>query len=101
VDHRGVLAVGGHRLDRLVEAVPAGFSLQHGFVFGVKGQLQFRGVEVLLAQPHQVGASPRMAAVVHDSLTQQQLRDPMPGPHQITTDILPRPDQVTGSLPGH
>jgi hypothetical protein len=39
VDHRGVLAVGGHRLDRLVEAVPAGLSLQHGFVLGVKGHL--------------------------------------------------------------
>jgi hypothetical protein len=25
--------------DRLVEAVPAGFRLQHGFVLGVEGQL--------------------------------------------------------------
>ena len=36
-----------------------------------------------------------------DPLTQQQLRDPVPGAHQITTDVLPGPDQVTSRLPLH
>jgi hypothetical protein len=42
-----------------------------------------------------------MAAVVHDSLAQQQLRDPVPRAHQITADIFAGPDQVAGSFPLH
>ena len=97
--HRGVLAVGGHRLDRRIEAIPAGLGRQHSLVVGVEGQLQAWGVEVLLAKPSQMGTGPRLAAVVHDALSQQQLRDPVPGPHQITTDVLACTDQVTGCLP--
>jgi len=94
----GELTVGGHRHDRLIEAVPAGLGLQNGFVLGVERRLQTRRVEVLGLQPNQVNPGPRAAAVVHDSLTQQQFRHPMPGPHQITADILPSSDQVTGGF---
>jgi polysaccharide deacetylase 2 family uncharacterized protein YibQ len=59
---------------------------------------QARRVEVLLAQPPQMGAGPRVAAVVHDSAAQQQLRDSVPGPHQITTDVIPDTHQVTSRL---
>ena len=47
--YRGELAVGGHRADRLVQAVPAGLGREDGLVLGVEGQRQSRGVEVLSA----------------------------------------------------
>jgi len=45
-----------------------------------------------------VSAGPGVAVVVDDPLAQQQLGEPLPGPHQITTAVLPDPDQVPGSL---
>jgi hypothetical protein len=73
----------------------------HGLMFGLERQRLPRRVEVLLAQPSQVGSDPGFAAVVHDSAAQQQLRDPAPGPHQIATGILPGTRQVTGRLLPH
>jgi len=34
----------------------------------------------------------------HDDVAQQQLRRPVSGPHQLTADVLPGPDQVPGGL---
>jgi hypothetical protein len=45
-----------------------------------------------------MGSGPRVAAVVHDSAAQHQLRDPVPGPHQITADVIPGTHQVTSRL---
>ena len=37
---------------------------------------------------------PRLPAGVEDPLPQQQLRQPVPGPHQIPANVLPGPHQV-------
>jgi len=39
---------------------------------------------------------PRGAVIEADAVTQQQLREPMPRPHQLATRVLTRPHQITG-----
>ena len=55
-------------------------------------------VEALLAQPRVVRAGPGLAAGVDDPVAQQQLGQPVPGPHQITAAVLPGPHQIPGGL---
>jgi hypothetical protein len=57
-----------------------------------------RRVEPLPPQPGVVRVSPGLPAGVDKALTQQQLREPVPGPHQIPAAILPRTDQGPGVL---
>jgi hypothetical protein len=45
-----------------------------------------------------VPAGPRLPAGPHDPLTQQELADPVPGPHQVRTDVFSGPDQVPRRL---
>ncbi len=53
--------------DRAIQPLPA---IQHGVEGGVRGQLQPRGVEALLAQPQFMLTGPRLPAVVDDPLAQ-------------------------------
>ena len=48
-----------------------------------------------MAQPDVVSAGPRGTAVVDEAVPQQQFRQPVPGPHQVTTTVLPGPDKIT------
>jgi hypothetical protein len=45
-----------------------------------------------------MAGGPGLAAVVDDPLAQQQLRQPVPRRHQVPTDILAGPHQVTGGF---
>src|SRR5664279_6546825 len=53
------------------------------------------------ARLNYVALGPRMPTGIQDPLAQQQFRQPMPGPHQITTDIFPGPDQIPRRLLFH
>ena len=44
------------------------------------------------------GPGPGLPAGVDDAVAQQQLGQPVPGPHQIAAGVLPGPDQVPGRL---
>lgn len=45
-------------------------------------------VEALRPQPAVMDTDPGVPAGVDDALPQQHLRQPVPGPHQVTTDVL-------------
>jgi hypothetical protein len=51
--------------------------------------------EPLLPQPPVVQLRPRLTAGIDDPVPQQQLRHPMPRPHQILPRGLTGPDQIT------
>ena len=87
---------GGHLSDRAIQPIPAVHGGQHRIEGGVIGQLQPRGVEVLLAQPQLVPAGPGLAAVVDNSLPQKQLRQPVPSRHQIPATVFAGAHQVPG-----
>ena len=54
---------------------------------------------VLGAQPRAVPLRPRAGGVlVEDAVAQQQLRQSLPGAHQIAADVLPRADQIAQRL---
>jgi len=97
----GVLAAESHLGDRVIQPVPAGRGEQHRLEGGIERQLQPRQREMLPAQPLLVHPGPRMPTGIQDPLAQQQFRQPMPGPHQITTDIFPGPDQIPRRLLFH
>jgi hypothetical protein len=84
----------GHLEDRRIQAGPAIQGGQHGVEGGVIGQLQPAGVEAVRAQPPLVPRPPRLSAVVDDPLPQKQLRQSVPGRHQIPAAILTGPDQI-------
>jgi pimeloyl-ACP methyl ester carboxylesterase len=95
------LAVGGHGPDRGIESVTSGVDGENGVVVGLEGQSCRGRIEPLVADPTQprvVGTGPGPALGVDETLTQEQFRQPVPGPHQITTAVLTGPDQVTGGL---
>ena len=96
--HRGVVAVVGHLQDRLVQPVPPLAGHQHGFEVGVERQLRPGERQPLVAEPCLVPARPGRPAGVDDPLPQQQFRQPVPAAHQVTADVLPRPDQVPGGF---
>jgi hypothetical protein len=50
--------------------------------------------EAQLAQPQIVGIGPGPSAGVDDAPAQQQLREPVPGTHQVAAGVLPGADQV-------
>ena len=97
----GELGVGGHLADRVVEPVPASLDRQDVVVVGVERQTGRTALELrqrFVAQPDVVLPGPRITVVVDDPVTQQQLRQPVPGPHQITTAVLASTDQVASRL---
>ena len=61
-----------------------------------------RGIETLptaaTARGHRSRSCPPL---VDDAVTQQQFRDPVPGPHQIRTAILTGPHQIAGGFTLH
>jgi hypothetical protein len=99
VHDRGELGVGGHHRDRGVEPVPARGDGEHRVVVGLERQPRRGVLEALAAQPRVVPSRPRVAVVVvDDPVAQQQLGEPVPGPHQVTAGVLTGPDQVPGGL---
>ena len=98
VHHRGELAVGGHRRDGRVEAVPARLDRQDRLIVGLE---------------RQPGAQPTPGAA--DAATRRGHRStparrstrcpaaaaastPVPGPHQVPAAVLPSPHQVPRRL---
>lgn len=58
-----------------------------------------RIVKAHRTQPEPVHGQPcRSGMLVDDAAAQQQLADAMPRAHQITTQVLPRPDEVAQAL---
>ena len=53
------------------------------FQAGLVGGLQGRIIKVLPVQPGVVGICPGLSAGVDQTMAQQELRDPVPGPHQV------------------
>lgn len=98
VHHQGPSRVGGQLFDPGVEPVPAGGGGQHLIQVLLDGEVQVCIVEPLPRQPRQVAAGPGVPVAVHGPMAQQQLRQPVPGPHQIGPAVLPAPDQVPGRL---
>src|SRR5665648_620328 len=101
VNHGRELTVSGHSCDRGVKTVPAVDHRGHRVIGGIERVLQPRLVETLPAQPLVMGHGPRLATGVDDSLTQQQLAEPVPGAHQITTGVLTGPHQISCRLLSH
>src|SRR5665647_187087 len=101
VNHGRELTVSGHSCDRGVKTVPAVDHRGHRVIGGIERVLQPRLVETLPAQPLVMGRGPRLATGVDDSLTQQQLAEPVPGAHQITTGVLTGPHQISCRLLSH
>ncbi len=104
VHHVGELRVARHLADRGVEPIPTSFDRQDVLVVGVEGQPGRTAVQLrerLVSQPGVVLPGPRLAAVVDDPVTQQQLRHPVPGPHQVAAAVLTGTDQVAGGLLVH
>src|SRR5207244_12579692 len=76
---------------------PPGFRVEHAGVALVEHDRERPALEPLLAKPRVVRPRPR-GRVVHRPMTKQQLREPVPGPHQITASVLAGPDQDTRRL---
>src|SRR6476620_815080 len=70
----------------------------HRFQGGLVGQLPDRVLEVLACQPEFMSASPGLPAGIDDALAQQQFGNPVPGTHQIATDVFPGTDQIPCSF---
>ena len=71
---------------------------QHGVVVGLERHLWSPGCRSAAGAAS--GHAPRstLPAGVDDPLPQQQLRQPVPGPHQITAAVLARPHQIPRGL---
>lgn len=52
----------------------------------------------LPVQPGVVGAGPGIAAGRDQAVAQQELGEPVPGPHEIRADVLAGPHQILGCL---
>ena len=96
VHHRCPRRIGSQLRDPGIKAVPAGHHVQHLIHRFLQRPLAGRLLQPLPGQPRQVQVRPRLAVAVHDPVPQQQLRGPVPGPHQIGAAVLPGPDQVPG-----
>ena len=99
--HRGELAVRGHGRDRRVEPVAACLDASARRRSRTRRSSAVAGrIEPLTAQPDVVGAGPGLTAGVDDALAQQELRQPMPGPHQVTAGSPHGPGPGPGRSPG-
>ena len=98
VHHGSELGIGGHRCDRRIQTIPEGQGSQHGLVLSVESHPGRRVGKVLAGQPRVVSTRPGRPAGVDDAVAQQQLRDPVPGAHQVPAAVLPRPHQVPGGF---
>ena len=83
--------------DRFVERVSSGLRVEHPAVALVEHDRERPALEPLPAKPRVVRPRPG-GRVVHRPVTEQQLREPMPGAHQITAHILTSAHQITCSL---
>lgn len=100
MDHRGVAAGCGEGDDLSVQPVSAVQRQFRRFQAGLAGGLQGRAVKVLPMQPRVVGVGPCLPAGVDQAVAQQELRDPVPDPHEIRADVLAGAHQIPGSLIG-
>ena len=88
-------------MDRCVKSRPTVLSGDHGLVRRVEGGMQAGQVEALPTQPVVMRDRPRVLAAVGDTMTQQQLAEPVPGAHQFAPGILPGTHHVARGLLGH
>src|SRR5207249_10068609 len=83
--------------DRLVESVPPGLRVEHPAVALVEHDRERPALEALSAKPAVMGSCPR-GRVVHHPVPEQQLREPVPGAHQITASVLTCAHEITRGL---
>jgi hypothetical protein len=96
---RVACGVGGARElgNRVVERVPSALGIEHAAVALIEHDRQRPALEPLPPKPRVM--RPRLGSrVIHQPMTQQQLREPVTSPHQITTRVLARTDQITRGL---
>ncbi|MCY1245360.1 hypothetical protein D9M72_585070 [compost metagenome] len=98
MDHRGVAVGCGEGCDLSVQTVSAVQCQFRRFQAGLVGGLQGRAVKVLPVQPGVVGVGPCLPAGVDQAVAQQELRDPVPGPHEVRADVLAGAHQIPGSF---
>lgn len=95
---RGVAFGRSEGRDLRIQPVPAVQRQFRGLQTGLVGGLQGRIIKVLPVQPGVVGIPPGLSAGVDQAVAQQELRDPVPGPHQVRPDVLAGTDQIPGGL---
>jgi hypothetical protein len=98
MDHRGVAVGCREGRDLRIQTVPAVQREFRRFQAGLVGGLQGRIIEPLPVQPGAVGGGPDMTSGVDQTVTQQELRDPVSGPPQVNADVLAGTHQIPGGF---
>ena len=96
--HRRKARVGGHLRDLLIERVAAKAGAKDRAVVVLEGRPGAGMLEALAPQPGLVARRPGPALLEHPAVAQQQLRQPVAGPHQIGAGVLAGAHQIAGGL---